>query len=169
MRLLPAGLAPTLRRGRYVIPEVEALEYNQTQQTGVDYVFGTRGLEPVREDEVTLQQYAVLGACGAVCTAAAHVALTPLELVKTKLQTSAATSAVDVTKEIYEEDGLLALFAGWEPIIVRIFHQWFFRVRFDGVPEENCRSSARVGPGLGRNSRRKFGCGGRRCRCCDTV
>ena len=63
----------------------------------------------------------VLGACGAVCTAAAHVALTPLELVKTKLQTSAATSAVDVTKEIYEDDGLLALFAGWEPITVGYF------------------------------------------------
>jgi solute carrier family 25 phosphate transporter 3 len=126
LRLLPAGLAPTLRRGRYVIPEVEALEYNQTQQTGVDYVFGTRGLEPVREDEVSLKQYAVLGACGAVCTAAAHVALTPLELVKTKLQTSAATSAVDVTKEIYEDDGLLALFAGWEPIIVGYFINGFF-------------------------------------------
>ena len=126
LRLLPAGLAPTLRRGRYVIPEVEALEQNISQVTGVDYVFGTRGLEPVREDEVTLQQYAVLGACGAVCTAAAHVALTPLELVKTKLQTSAATSAVDVTKEIYEEEGLLALFAGWEPIIVGYFINGFF-------------------------------------------
>ena len=68
----------------------------------------------------------MLGACGAVCTAAAHVALTPLELVKTKLQTSAATSAVDVTKEIYEDDGLLALFAGWEPIIVGYFINGFF-------------------------------------------
>ena len=52
--------------------------------------------------------------------------MTPLELVKTKLQTSSATSAVDVTKEIYEDDGLLALFAGWEPIIVGYFINGFF-------------------------------------------
>ena len=33
---------------------------------------------------------------------------------------------MDVTKEIYEDDGLLALFAGWEPIIVGYFINGFF-------------------------------------------
>ena len=127
LRLLPAGLAPTLRKGRYVIPEVEALERNITSQDGVDYVFGTRALQPVREDEVTVSQYAVLGACGAVCTAIAHVALTPLELVKTKLQTNGGEgTAISVAQEIYEEDGAVALFAGWEPIIVGYFFNGFF-------------------------------------------
>jgi hypothetical protein len=62
-----------------------------------------------------------------VCTAIAHVALTPLELVKTKLQTNGGEgTALSVAQEIYEEDGAVALFAGWEPIIVGYFFNGFF-------------------------------------------
>ena len=68
------------RPGRYVLPEVESVATGDVP--GIDRIFGPRSSDFPERNEVTPSQYAILGVCGAVCTCAAHVVLTPFELAK---------------------------------------------------------------------------------------
>eukprot|EP00629_Pelagomonadales_sp_RCC1024_P008339 CAMPEP_0119287568 /NCGR_PEP_ID=MMETSP1329-20130426/35781_1 /TAXON_ID=114041 /ORGANISM="Genus nov. species nov., Strain RCC1024" /LENGTH=747 /DNA_ID=CAMNT_0007288327 /DNA_START=131 /DNA_END=2371 /DNA_ORIENTATION=+ len=122
-RLLPAALAPQRKGLRYVVAEAEAVRGNKT---GVDALFGPRSKDFVDEERVTPAQYGIIGVAGAVCTAAAHGVLTPLELVKTRIQTSGGAGApLGVAREIVAEAGPGGLMLGAEPIFVGYFVNGF--------------------------------------------
>jgi hypothetical protein len=86
--LLPSSLVPELVDGTYRL-NVEALDARGGNRNS-DPVFGGVAAKGVsREVELTAADYAKVAAAGAVCTALIRTALSPLELIKTRLQLSA--------------------------------------------------------------------------------
>ena len=117
-KLLPSAYLPAFDagRGRYVVRELANFSRFGGEE---DSVFGPRSLAFARIEEVTPAQYALLGACGAVCTAAAHVVLTPLEVVKTRIQVDGdggGAGPAALAARIVDEEGVGGLFAGAAPI-----------------------------------------------------
>ena len=80
--------------------------------------FGPRGRSPIeRQKDVGGDEYLRFLASGALCCSAAHLLLTPIDVVKTKLQTSPKvyTNPLQAFKKVVEEDGIPGFFQGWIP------------------------------------------------------
>ena len=63
-------------------------------------------------------------ASGAICSSIAHGVLTPLDVVKTKMQTKPNEynlSVVGNFKKVLKEEGATTFFDGWEPTFVGFF------------------------------------------------
>jgi solute carrier family 25 phosphate transporter 3 len=63
-------------------------------------------------------------ASGAVCSSVAHLILTPIDVVKTKVQTKPDTyngGIVDTFKKVLNEEGARTFFDGWEPTFLGFF------------------------------------------------
>ena len=63
-------------------------------------------------------------ASGGICASISHLVLTPLDVVKTKVQTKPTvynSGIVDSFAKVLDEEGAIALFNGWEPTFVVFF------------------------------------------------
>jgi hypothetical protein len=88
-------------------------------------IFGFRGRSPI-EREKSLDAPTVLSfiASGAVCSSVAHLVLTPIDVVKTKVQTKPEIyngGIVETFKKVLSEEGAKTFFDGWEPTFVGFF------------------------------------------------
>lgn len=82
----------------------------------LDPTFGPRGRSPIERD-LTLDLPSFLRFCasGAICASGAHLILTPLDVVKTKIQTDPERypGVVRTFKKLISEAGPTGFFAGW--------------------------------------------------------
>lgn len=108
-------------------------------------IFGIRGRSPI-EREKSLDGSTVLRfiASGAVCSSVAHLALTPIDVVKTKVQTKPDVyngGIIDTFKKVWNEEGASTFFDGWEPTFlgflftggVSFFFTEYFRRTFTSL------------------------------------
>mmetsp|Transcript_20022 Transcript_20022/g.29684 ORF Transcript_20022/g.29684 Transcript_20022/m.29684 type:complete len:975 (-) Transcript_20022:56-2980(-) len=90
----------------------------------LDPEYGPRGRSPIeREMELGLGTYLRFSTSGAICCSAVHLAVTPIDVVKTKVQTDPEkySSVFGSFKKVIEEEGLNAFFTGWQPTFVGFF------------------------------------------------
>ena len=88
-------------------------------------IFGIRGRSPI-EKQKNLDTSTVIRfiASGAVCSSVAHLALTPIDVVKTKVQTKPDVyngGVIETFKKVLNEEGAKTFFDGWEPTFVGFF------------------------------------------------
>ena len=92
--------------------------------TPLDPEFGPRGRSPIERDlTLDLNSFARFCASGAICAAGSHFVLTPLDVVKTKIQTDRENypGVISAFKKLLEERGLTGFFAGWVPTTIGFF------------------------------------------------
>jgi solute carrier family 25 phosphate transporter 3 len=86
--------------------------------------FGPRGRSPIEKDKLldadNLLRFAL---SGALCSSAVHLALTPLDVVKTNLQTNPIKypGPISAFKTLLSEVGPKGFYAGWIPTFVGFF------------------------------------------------
>ncbi|CAM9262726.1 unnamed protein product [Choristocarpus tenellus] len=100
----------------FSVPEIS--QYLQ-QVEGVG-AFGTRGMTPIyKERDLGFGEYGLFAACGAVGCTATHLAVIPLDVVKTRLQTDPGRygGLVDGVSTIAKEEGWMALLKGLGPTL----------------------------------------------------
>jgi solute carrier family 25 phosphate transporter 3 len=134
LSLLPAGIGlqydEDLRR--YVLAVDEDVEVSDdsvwlSMRQGakpLDPEFGPRGRSPIERDmEIGLETYLRFCLSGAVCSSAVHLALTPIDVVKTKLQTNPTKyrGIVYSFKKVLKEGGPSSFFTGWAPTFLGFF------------------------------------------------
>ena len=86
--------------------------------------FGPRGLAPIeRKADLDLSTFFRFSIAGAICSSAVHVALTPLEVVKTKVQTTPTMypKVLPAFGILAKEEGPTAFFSGWIPTLLGWF------------------------------------------------
>lgn len=130
LTLLPSGVGlkfdPSLKR--YIL--ATAQDNFEGSLFGVNLkplnpIFGLRGRSPI-EKQKTLDSSTVIRfiASGAVCSSVAHLALTPIDVVKTKVQTKPdvySGGIIETFKKVLNEEGAKTFFDGWEPTFVGFF------------------------------------------------
>lgn len=99
---------------------LEGMKFKQ-----INPIFGIRGRSPI-EREKTLDASTVLRfmASGAICSSVAHLILTPIDVVKTKVQTQPEkynSGIVGTFQKVWKDEGPLTFFDGWEPTFVGFF------------------------------------------------
>eukprot|EP00913_Durusdinium_trenchii_P019269 g18111.t1 len=133
-RLLPNTQFPVWNGGlqRWVIPGFQKAQpyksaFDEMDQGAAVSVFGVRGAEVVtKERQLNPQDYALFALSGAFGCSLTHSLVIPLDVVKTRLQTSPGrfknANLLSGMQEIYQEEGLGGglggLLAGWEPTIL---------------------------------------------------
>lgn len=132
LTLVPAGIGLEYDRdlGRFVLSAgSNFIDINQDSKLGasnrpLDPEFGPRGRSPIERD-VTLDLSSFLRFClsGAICASGAHFLLTPLDVVKTKIQTDPENypGVVPAFKKVVKDRGLTGFFDGWAPTFVGFF------------------------------------------------
>jgi solute carrier family 25 phosphate transporter 3 len=73
--------------------------------------------------ELGISAYSRFALSGAICASGVHLALTPLDVVKTKVQTN-PIKYPDIGssfKKLFEEEGLSSFFTGWLPTVLGNF------------------------------------------------
>jgi hypothetical protein len=92
--------------------------------TPLDPEFGPRGRSPIeRERQLDVASYLRFCLSGAICCAGVHLIVTPIDVVKTKVQTNPEKypGAVAAFKKVVTDDGIGGFFAGW----LVTFMGWF--------------------------------------------
>lgn len=131
LRLLPAGvgLEYDSKAKRYVL----AVDSNfvdlypaafQLSNRPVGTEFGPRGRAPIERDRTLgLQEFLRFGLSGAICASGVHLALTPLDVVKTKVQVNPAkySSIGSSFGTVLKEEGASTFFTGWLPTVLGNF------------------------------------------------
>jgi len=113
----------------------------------IDPVFGPRGRSPIeRQKTLDLSTFSRFALSGAICASAAHIVLTPLDVVKTKVQTDPKNypDPISALKKLLGE-GPSAFFSGWVPTLFGFFAYGavaysvteFFRRYFTSLAGEN--------------------------------
>ncbi|KAL7576091.1 hypothetical protein ACA910_000872 [Epithemia clementina (nom. ined.)] len=132
LSLIPGGIGLVFddELGRYVLavqPDVEVggffFPQSKSYQT-FDPDFGPRGRSPIERDMVLgFGTYLRFVAAGAICCSIVHLALTPIDVVKTRVQTDPENYPDMVTgvKRVLEEGGIGGFFRGWAPTFVGFF------------------------------------------------
>ncbi|KAL7552101.1 hypothetical protein ACHAWF_015313 [Thalassiosira exigua] len=96
----------------------------------INPIFGFRGRSPIeREKTLDLSKVLRFMASGAVCSSVAHFSLTPIDVVKTKVQIQPDvydSGIVGTFKQILDEEGAKTFFNGWEPTFVGFFFSGAF-------------------------------------------
>jgi len=90
----------------------------------LDPEYGPRGRSPIeREMELGLGTYLRFSTSGAICCSAVHLAVTPIDVVKTKVQTDPEkySNVFGSFKKVIDEEGFNAFFTGWQPTFVGFF------------------------------------------------
>jgi len=132
LTLIPAGLGleydMSLRR--FVLTaESGFVEINKESLLGasnrpLDPEFGPRGRSPIERDvTLDLSSFLRFSLSGAICASGAHLVLTPLDVVKTKIQTNPENypGVVPAFKKLFNERGIGGFFDGWAPTFVGFF------------------------------------------------
>jgi len=125
--------------GRYVLSRSSSLNnmdeildgsLEGQQFKAVNPVFGFRGRSPIeREKKLDTSKVLRFMASGAVCSSIAHFSLTPIDVVKTKVQTQPDKydgGMITTFKKVADEEGLGTFFDGWEPTFVGFFFSGAF-------------------------------------------
>lgn len=132
LSLLPPGIGLEFDNdsGRYSIAADPAfktrlgLANEGSAFRAVDPNFGPRGRSPIeREKELGVATYLRFVASGAICSSGVHLALTPIDVVKTKVQTNPARypGIISSFQRVVKEEGLDGLFTGWAPTFLGFF------------------------------------------------
>jgi len=91
----------------------------------INPIFGFRGRSPIElEKSLDLSSVLRFMASGALCSSLAHLVLTPIDVVKTKVQTKPETynqGIIGTFKKVWVEEGPATLFDGWEPTFLGFF------------------------------------------------
>ena len=96
---------------------------SQKYQT-FDPEFGPRGRTPIERDmDLGFPTYLRFLAAGAICSSGVHLALTPIDVVKTKVQTDPENfpNLFVGFKKVFQDGGLSEFFRGWAPTFVGFF------------------------------------------------
>ena len=129
LALIPSGIGLTYisRLQRYILAPDEDYDGNFGEGIAstkpLDPEFGPRGRSPIeRERDLDILTYLRFCASGAICSGGVHLALTPLDVVKTKLQTNPLEYPDTITafKKVWSE-GPSTFFTGWQPTFVGFF------------------------------------------------
>jgi solute carrier family 25 (mitochondrial phosphate transporter), member 3 len=86
--------------------------------------FGPRGRAPLEKNmEYSADVLFRLALSGAICSSAVHVVLTPLDVVKTKVQTNPKLyPTVPISfRRVYRDEGLSTFYSGWLPTLLGNF------------------------------------------------
>jgi solute carrier family 25 phosphate transporter 3 len=135
LSLLPAGIGLEFDadRGRYqlaVDPTFDNAKIALLGESGVasrpafDPDFGPRGRSPIERDmEIGLASYLRFVASGAICCSGVHLALTPIDVVKTKVQTDPQRypGVLYSFRRVWKEQGMEGFFRGWAPTFLGFF------------------------------------------------
>ena len=90
----------------------------------LDPEFGPRGRSPIERDmELGISTYLRFCASGAICCSAVHLTLTPIDVVKTKVQTNPAKypGIISSFQKVLKEEGAGTFFTGWAPTFTGFF------------------------------------------------
>jgi solute carrier family 25 (mitochondrial phosphate transporter), member 3 len=90
----------------------------------LDPEFGPRGRSPIERDmELGISTYLRFCASGAICCSAVHLALTPIDVVKTKVQTNPVKypGIISSFQKVLKEEGAGTFFTGWAPTFTGFF------------------------------------------------
>lgn len=90
----------------------------------LDPEYGPRGRSPIERDmQLGLATYLRFSASGAICCSAVHLAVTPIDVVKTKIQTDPVkySGIIGSFKKVLDEEGFDTFFTGWQPTFVGFF------------------------------------------------
>eukprot|EP00980_Cylindrotheca_fusiformis_P017263 scaffold5342_cov104-Cylindrotheca_fusiformis.AAC.5 len=132
LTLIPAGIGLEYDRslGRFVLKAgSDFLDINSGSTLGasnrpLDPEFGPRGRSPIERD-ITLNLASFLRFClsGAICASGAHLTLTPLDVVKTKIQTDPENypGVGSAFKKVVADRGIGGFFDGWAPTFAGFF------------------------------------------------
>lgn len=126
LRLLPAGIGLDYDRSqqRYVLAvDTDFMEkYPAVLQQGSNRLLGTefgpRGRAPIeRNINLGLSEYLRFCLSGATCASLVHVALTPIDVIKTKVQVNSVKYPTigSSFQTVFQEEGLPTFFSGWLP------------------------------------------------------
>ena len=86
--------------------------------------FGPRGRSPIeREKELDLDKLLRFCLSGAICCSSVHIVLTPIDVIKTRIQTNPEkyTDVVTAFNKVTTEQGLTGLFSGLDSTMVGFF------------------------------------------------
>ena len=133
LSLLPAGIGLIYNKdaNRYdIVAGDSVIDYGYADQVSpgkpLDPDFGPRGRSPIERekslDSGTLLRFYL---SGALCSSGIHLILTPIDVVKTNIQTNPKKYPDPLTtfRKVIEEGGATGLFAGWIPTFVGFFIQ----------------------------------------------
>ena len=90
----------------------------------LDPEFGPRGRSPIERDvQLDLSSYIRFCASGAICASGVHLILTPLDVIKTKIQTDPENypGPVAAFQKLVADEGLTGFFSGWVPTFIGFF------------------------------------------------
>ena len=90
----------------------------------LDPEFGPRGRSPIdREVQLDFSNYLRFCVSGAVCASGVHLMVTPLDVIKTKIQTDPKNypGPISSFQKLVKEQGLGGFFTGWVPTFVGFF------------------------------------------------
>ena len=132
LRLLPSGIGLEYDSAskRYVLSaDTEFLsKYPAAVQLSlgrrINPEFGPRGRAPIERDmQLGFDAYLRFALSGAVCASGVHLALTPLDVVKTKVQTDPVKypNILSSFGTIFNNEGIPTLFTGWLPTLLGNF------------------------------------------------
>jgi hypothetical protein len=132
LTLLPAGLGLEYDRElkRFVLSAgPDFMDINKGAVLGASNVplnpeFGPRGRSPIERDlTLNLASFVRFCASGAICASGVHLALTPLDVIKTKMQTDSEKypGVITTFQKLVKEEGLTGFFAGWVPTTIGFF------------------------------------------------
>jgi hypothetical protein len=131
LSLLPAGIGLVYDREkkRYeLVASEDILEDGWMGSVSpgkpIDPDFGPRGRSPIeREKEIDASTLLRFYLSGAICCSSVHLVLTPIDVVKTNMQTKPEKypNPLQALQIISQENGLTGFFAGWVPTFVGFF------------------------------------------------
>ena len=129
LSLLPEGIGLQYdkRLKRYKLEAGSSLkEWTQSLSPSkpLDPEFGPRGRSPIEKEKVLgLDSYLRFGLSGAICCSAVHLALTPIDVVKTKMQTDPQKypGILSSFQTVVAEEGGGTFFTGWAPTFAGYF------------------------------------------------
>lgn len=129
LSLLPAGIGleydKKFKRYRLASgPDLPDWTQALASTKPLDPEYGPRGRSPIeREMEMGLATYLRFSASGAICCSAVHLAVTPIDVVKTKVQTNPVkyNGVLNTFKKVIDEEGFNAFFTGWQPTFIGFF------------------------------------------------
>jgi len=133
LRLLPAGvgLEYNAKIKRYVLAvdtefksKYPAYLQDSTDRRPLGADFGPRARSPIERDrKLGWSEYLRFGLSGAICLSGVCLTLTPLDVVKTKIQTNPAkyTTLLPSFREIYQNEGMSTFYTGWSPTLLGNF------------------------------------------------
>lgn len=130
LSLLPAGIGLQYdsKLKRYTLAVDQSVRDNNpslfTSNKPLDPEFGPRGRSPIERDmKLGVAAYLRFAASGALCCSVAHLLLTPIDVVKTKVQTNPVKykGIISSFKTILKEEGAGSFLTGWVPTFTGYF------------------------------------------------